>query len=395
MTAMDALAPELSLAAGVDLILSNGRLVTHDAVVTGTVAIRDGRIEAIDEGPCRLARAVDLSGDYLLPGLVELHTDNLERHIAPRPGVDWPALPALLAHDSEIASSGITTVLNGLRLGALRGEVKITGRARDIAEQIAAAQEQGLLRAQHLIHMRCEVGGADVVRDLAAFIDDPLVKLVSVMDHTPGQRQFTDIEKYKEYYSGKMEFGEDALSALIEDACSAQLRHGEPNRRVIVDMCRHQAIPLASHDDATQDHVDEAVADGMVIAEFPTTVEAARASTKAGLHVLMGGPNVVRGGSHSGNVAALDLARLRLLAMLSSDYVPSSLLTAAFRVFRDVEGIDLPAAIGMVSRIPAAAVGLADRGEIAVGKRADLVRVRFDPVLPVVRAVWREGRRVA
>jgi len=395
MAAMDALAHALSLGAGVELILSNGRVVTRDAVFTGTIVIRDGWIDAIDEGRCRLPRAVDLDGDFLLPGLIELHTDNLERHIAPRPGVDWPALPALVAHDAEIASSGITTVLNGLRLGSLRGDTKIAGRAQEIAGQIAAAQGQGLFRAQHLIHVRCEVGCADVVDGLVPFLDDPLIKLVSVMDHTPGQRQFTSIEKYREYYSGKMGFTEDVFGALIDEARNGQARHSGPNRRVIVDMCRRQAIPLASHDDATQEHVDEAVADGMVIAEFPTTVEAARASAAAGLLVLMGGPNVVRGGSHSGNVAALDLARLRLLAMLSSDYIPSSLLNAAFRVSREVEGVDLPAAIDMVSRTPAEAIGLADRGEIAVGKRADLVHVHADTAVPVVRSVWREGRRVA
>ena len=392
---MDALAYDVSRVTGAELILSNGRVVTRDAAFTGSIAVCDGRIAAIDEGRSHLPQAVDLAGDYLLPGLIELHTDNLERHIMPRPGVDWPALPALLAHDSEIASAGITTVLNGLRLGSLRGDTKIAGRAQEIAGQIAVAQEGGLLRAAHLIHARCEVGCADVTDSLESLLEHPLLKLVSVMDHTPGQRQFANIEKYKVYYSGKLGFTESVLSELIDEARHVQFRRCEPNRRAIVEMCRHRAVPLASHDDETQEHVDEAAADGMVIAEFPTTVEAARASAAAGLHVLMGGPNVVRGGSHSGNVAALDLARLHLLAILSSDYIPGSLLQAAFHVWSEVEDISLPAAIGMISRVPAAAVGLDDRGEIAAGKRADLVRVHADTGIPVVRSVWREGRRVA
>ncbi|HCK18352.1 MAG TPA: phosphonate metabolism protein PhnM, partial [Thalassospira sp.] len=156
-----------------------------------------------------------------------------------------------------------------------------------------------------------------------------------------------------------------------------------------------KGLALASHDDATEAHVAEAVADKMTVAEFPTTLEAAKASHEGGLGVMMGGPNLVRGGSHSGNVAAGDLAKQGYLDIISSDYVPHSLLHGAMKLFDEFEGYDLPRAIRTVSLNPATQVGLDDRGEIALGKRGDLIRVHHSPHHPIVRGVWREGLRVS
>ena len=378
-----------------EMVLTNARVVTADAVIGGSVLVRDGRIAELSEGRSRATGAVDCEGDYLLPGLVELHTDNLERHIVPRPGVFWPPDSAVLAHDAEIAASGITTVLDALRLGALREPPSVfVSRIAEIAAAVRAADEAGLTRAEHLFHIRCEISGGDVVEALTPFLDDPHLRLVSVMDHTPGQRQFVNIDKYKEYFAGKYGMSEKAFQEFFDAAIAAQERYAEPNRTAIVSLCRERGVPLASHDDATPAHVKEAVDDGAVIAEFPTTVEAAGLARERSLSVLMGAPNVVRGGSHSGNVSALDLAHRGMLDVLSSDYIPTSLLRAAFRVAAEVEEIDLPQAVAVVSRNPARAVGLDDRGEIASGLRADLVWVHDAGGLPVVRNVWREGRRV-
>jgi alpha-D-ribose 1-methylphosphonate 5-triphosphate diphosphatase len=161
-----------------------------------------------------------------------------------------------------------------------------------------------------------------------------------------------------------------------------------------VEHAQRRGIPLASHDDTLPEHVDEAERDGVVISEFPTRVEAARAARDKGMSIVMGAPNVVRGGSHSGNVAAAELARKGLLDTLSSDYVPSSLMLAAFRLTQEAD-FTVPQALALVSRNPARAVGLGDRGEIAPAMRADVARVRLSGAEPVVRAVWREGRRVA
>ena len=378
-----------------ELVLTNARVVTADAVIDGTVVLRGGTIAEVADGRSTAPGAVDCEGDYLLPGLVELHTDNLERHIVPRPGVFWPPDSAVLAHDAEIAAAGITTVLDALRLGALRDPPsEFVARIGEIAGCVRDADEAGLTRAEHLFHIRCEISGGDVVAALQPFLTDPHLRLISVMDHTPGQRQFVNIDKYKEYFSGKYGMGEKAFQEFFDAALAAQEKYAEPNRNAIVALCRDHGVPLASHDDAIPAHVDEAVADGAVIAEFPTTVEAAGMARDKALNVLMGAPNVVRGGSHSGNVSALDLARRGMLDILSSDYIPASLLRAAFRLAAEVDEIDLPAAVAVVSRKPAHAVGLDDRGEIAAGKRADLVWVHDAAGLPVVRNVWRQGRRV-
>jgi alpha-D-ribose 1-methylphosphonate 5-triphosphate diphosphatase len=381
-------------AAHAESVLTNARIVTGDEIFCGSLLLRDGHIADIDTQSSALSSAIDLEGDLLLPGLVELHTDNLERHFSPRPGVTWPALRAVIAHDAEIAASGITTVLDAVRLGYVRGESEIVRRVGQLVEAIDQTNSRGMLRVDHQLHFRCEISTPDVVESLEGFLGHPLARLVSVMDHTPGQRQFADIEKYREYYLGKYGFSEAELQEFMTEARAAQARYSEPNRRGIVDLCHALGVSLASHDDATKAHVGEAVRDGMVIAEFPTTVEAAEESRRHGLKVLMGAPNLVRGKSHSGNVSALELGHAGLLDILSSDYVPASLLHAAFELADKVEAIDLPQAISTVTSGPARAVGLVDRGEIAIGQRADLIQVRQHDGAELVRRVWCEGERI-
>jgi alpha-D-ribose 1-methylphosphonate 5-triphosphate diphosphatase len=375
-------------------ILTNARVVTPDAVFLGTVVVRDGVIAAVEDGRSHLAGAEDMDRDYLIPGLVELHTDNLERHVSPRPGVTWPSAHAILAHDAEVAAAGITTVFDALRLGTLREEQAFVDAAAELVDTIAAVEGDGLARSGHYVHLRCEISCDDVDKDLAKFLGSDIVRLVSVMDHTPGQRQFADLAKYREYYGGKYGFSEAELERFLEEAYAAQARNSDANRAAIVAMCAQHDIVLASHDDATAAHVEEALGNGVALAEFPTTFEAADACAEHGLHVLMGAPNLLRGRSHSGNVSARDLAARGVLDILSSDYVPASLLQAAFTMAEAVDAIDLPVAINAVSRNPAHAVGLDDRGEVAVGRRADLVRVHVSPRAAVVREVWNGGRRV-
>jgi alpha-D-ribose 1-methylphosphonate 5-triphosphate diphosphatase len=215
------------------------------------------------------------------------------------------------------------------------------------------------------------------------------------MDHAPGQRQFASFDAYAVYYMGKLKMSEEQFRAYCQKRMAQSAENSAPNRAAIAEACQARGIILASHDDATTAHVDEAISQGIRVAEFPTTMEAAKASKGAGLGVLMGAPNVMRGGSHSGNVSARALAEDGLLDILSSDYIPFSLIQSAFFLGEVVDAISLPQAVAMVSKTPAEAVGLTDRGVIEIGRRADLVRVRVDEHVPVVRTVWREGRRVA
>lgn len=377
-----------------EIVLTNGTIVTAEAAFDGTVVLRAGRIAEVSRGRSSAAGAIDLEGDTLVPGLIELHTDNLEKHFSPRPGVKWPAVPAVMAHDTQVAAGGITTVFDSLSLGDVRGDTdRVQNRAR-MVEAICEASERRMTRAEHRLHLRCEITPDDAVEAVDRWIDLPLVGLISINDHTPGQRQFLDPSKLKQYYMGKFAMTEAQFEEFHVRSLELHHRNAVKHRREIVSRAQARALPLASHDDATAVHVEEAVRNGMTIAEFPTTWEAAEASRDAGLAVLVGAPNLVLGGSHSGNIAAIDLIRARQADILSSDYVPASLMEGVFKLPASDAGIDLPHAVRLASLNPARAVGLNDRGEIAPDKRADLVRVRMLGDAPMVRAVWREGERV-
>lgn len=324
---------------------------------------------------------------------MELHTDHLENHYAPRPRVRWKAAAAVQAHDAQIAASGITTVFDALRVGTDEDAELRAGDMRILADAIGAGIAEDRLRASHFIHLRCEVSAPDCEDDFMQFAEDRQVKLVSLMDHAPGRRQFVNLDAYKAYYMGKVKMGEQQFQAYCTRRIAESETFGPAHRDAISAICREHKITIASHDDATVDHVAESVGHGARIAEFPTTLEAAQASRDAGLAILMGAPNVVRGGSHSGNVSAASLAGRGLLDVLSSDYIPFSLIQAAFHL-ADTGATTLPHAVALVSARPARTIGLTDRGEIAEGLRADLVQVRVDGEVPVVRKVWREGRRV-
>ena len=377
-----------------DIVLANARIVLANEIVAGHVLVRDGRIAAVGSGGTSVPGAHDLEGDYLLPGLVEMHTDNLERHAMPRPKVTFPMQAAVQAHDGEIASAGITTVLDAIGVGDPYND---GFRSRDQGELLRVLdrlEAAGSLRADHHIHVRAELPAPNTLELFEPFRGHRRLRLISLMDHTPGQRQWSEIEHARVYYTGKKGWSSEKFDAEVRIAPERQAKYAQPHRQWFADFARAHRVALATHDDTTVAHVDEAVALGAAMSEFPTTLAAARHARASGLATIAGAPNVVRGGSHSGNVSALELAREGVLDALSSDYVPASLLLAAWILKRDA-GFSLSEAVGVVSRAPARACGFDDRGEIANGLRADLVRVREVDGHPVVREVWSVGRRVA
>lgn len=377
-----------------EMIITNARTVLPDEVILASAAVRDGRIVALDESASSLPGAIDFEQDYLLPGLIEMHTDNLEKHLAPRPGVLWPSpLSAMLTHDVQLVAAGITTAYDAVTVGQYRPGLASREMLRLTADAIRTARANDQLRAEHLLHLRCELPDPELVELFESWCDEPLVRLASLMDHTPGQRQWADPEKYRLRQSDRQEWDsvdfEHHMAALRE----RQRRYAASNRSAVVARWRPRGLPLASHDDTTEAHVAQAQADGVSICEFPTTTNAARHARASGLSTVLGAPNVVCGNSHAGNVSALDLAREGMLDILSSDYVPASLLHATF-VLHERTGMSLPDSVARASRNTARALGLDDRGEISIGKRADLIRVRPTAETPVVSAVWRGGRQV-
>jgi alpha-D-ribose 1-methylphosphonate 5-triphosphate diphosphatase len=376
-----------------DLCLANAQLVLADQVLTGSVTIEQGIISDIAEGDHIPAGAMDCQGDLVLPGLVELHTDNVERHIEPRPEVDWPHLPALIAHDAELASTGITTVFDAMRVGSVHsGKGRFTDYARKLADELLAARAQGFFKISHFLHLRAEVCSETLLEELTAFGPSDRVGIVSLMDHTPGQRQFRDLAALKTYVSKKRGMNDAEFAEHVETLLGLQKRFGTKHEAGAVAEAGRLGAVLASHDDTTADHVATSARNGVGFAEFPTTVEAAETCRAHGIAVMMGAPNLIRGGSHSGNVAAEQLAQADLLDIVSSDYVPSALLLSAFRL-ADIWH-DLPRAVATVTGNPANAARLTDRGALQTGLRGDVLRVRKIDRTPLLRGVWSQGNKV-
>ncbi|HCM7866864.1 alpha-D-ribose 1-methylphosphonate 5-triphosphate diphosphatase [Klebsiella aerogenes] len=377
------------------MIINNVKLVLEDETIDGSLEVQEGRIYAFAESQSRLPAALDGEGGWLLPGLIELHTDNLDKFFTPRPKVDWPAHSAMSSHDALMVASGITTVLDAVAIGDVRDGGDRLENLEKMINAVEETQKRGLNRAEHRLHLRCELPHHTTLPLFEKLVDREPVTLVSLMDHSPGQRQFANREKYREYYQGKYQLSSEQMQRFEEEQMALAAAWSQPNRQAIAAMCRERQIALASHDDATHEHVAESHQLGSVIAEFPTTLAAAQASRQHGMNVLMGAPNIVRGGSHSGNVAAHQLAASGLLDILSSDYYPASLLDAAFRIAdSDDNAFTLAQAVRLVSKHPAQALGLHDRGVIAEGKRADLVLAHRRGQHVHIDHVWRQGKRV-
>jgi len=373
-------------------IYTNYRLQLPDQEIIGTLIVRDGKIAEIQPGTVNFGQ--NGQGEYLMPGLIELHTDNLEKCISPRPGVKWPLTAAVSYHDRDLISSGITTVCDAISIGDIKPNSVRVKNFGDMVEAIFERQKSGKFMTNHRLHLRCEVSFEGICNFVEKYVNNPLLSLMSLMDHTPGQRQFVSVEKYKEYYMGKYGMSEAEMNNFIAYRQETQQQYAPKNRQVLVDLAKQEKISLASHDDATINHVKEAVENGVVLAEFPTTLAAATAAHNSGLQVLMGAPNLVLGGSHSGNVSAMELVEQNLVDVISSDYVPQSLLQSVFLISHQT---DKPVyeAIKLVTSNPAKTINLfEDRGSLEIGKRADIITVHDDGIVPHLTSVVINGIRV-
>ena len=374
-------------------IFTNYRLQLPGEEVLGTLIVKDGTIADIQAGTVQTGQ--DGEGQYLLPGLVELHTDNLERCISPRPGIRWPLAAAVTYHDRDLAAAGITTVCDAIAIGDVTpGESLRKSSYDDMIQALHDHQRSARFLIDHRLHLRCELGYETVSEIVEQYAQHPLLSLISLMDHTPGQRQFTKLDKFREYYMGKHGVTEAEIDGFIEERLQAQKEYAKKNRDTLVEMASVHNLSMASHDDATVEHVQQAVSEGVNISEFPTTLTAAKAAKGSGLQVLMGAPNLVLGGSHSGNVSAMELVRLDLVDLISSDYVPHSLLQSVF-VMAAVTGKPVYETMKPVTLNSAIAIQLeGDRGSLEIGKRADLLTVHCDLGSDSISAVARSVPRI-
>jgi alpha-D-ribose 1-methylphosphonate 5-triphosphate diphosphatase len=386
-----------------DYLVHDVCAVLPDQVVDdATIVVRDGLIVAIETGPRRReSSSIDGRGALCLPGLIDTHSDGLEKELRPRPGVVLDDDFAVCSFEGRVRAAGVTTMFHGIGFE----EDDRHQRTVELAHRLCAALEQRASHphalVDHRILYRLDARDADGFRALVDRLthrhDDGALPLVSFEDHTPGQGQYTDRRAFERYIQGTRGLSE-AESMAVVDALITERDELIVNRAVALEWLTQQArdgaIRLMAHDPTTADDVRDAIEWHASIAEFPTTLDAARRARDAGLRIVCGAPNVVRGRSHSGNVSARELIAGGLCDGLASDYLPTTMLGAVAALV-DAGDCSLPRAVGLVTSGPADTVGLTDRGRLEPGLRADLVLVHLQGTLPNIRAVLRAERASA
>ena len=376
-----------------EIVLTNATVVLPDTLLTGTVIVRDGRIADVQPGRSHAPGAIDLDGDHLMPGVVDVHTDNLERQVQPRSNARWPSRSAMIAHDAQCAAAGVTTVLDALCLGDIGFDKERLRTFHEGVADLTALAPTGLLTSEHFLHLRCELPASDMMALLEPVARHPLVRMISLMDHSPGVGQYADVERWRAIRRGEG-YTEDRIDVRMAELGEQRARLRGPNRAALLALVAGLDVLLASHDDLTEAEIAQNHADGIRISEFPVSMAAAQAARAHGMQVIAGAPNIVRGGSHSGNISAAELVCAGTVDAFASDYVPAALVEAAF-ICADITPITLPQAIAMITDHPARMAGLPDRGRIEPGLRADLARIRMHDGNAIPRQVWRHGERVA
>jgi alpha-D-ribose 1-methylphosphonate 5-triphosphate diphosphatase len=375
----------------------NRLLLTHARVVFAqevrddvAILIDNGVIAAIDPEAVGNTRTLDLSGRVLIPGMIDLHCDALEKEVEPRPGVHFPLDFACAQSDKRNAMAGITTVFHALSFANHELGVRNNDFAAEIARAVHAWQAHALV--DNRVHARYEVTDETAPPVLADLLHNGHAHLLSFMDHSPGQGQFQDVAAYRAYLARSYKTSDAQFDALLAGKQAAAAGAMERMAQLAA-LARARGVAIASHDDDSEDKVNALADLGAVVSEFPTHLAAAQAARARGMATLFGAPNILRGKSQSGNMRALDAVLEGVADCLCGDYSAAALLPSVMKL-PELAGIGLADAIGLVTRNPARAAGLSDRGEIAVGKRADLVAIKHLGGLPQADRVWVAGAPV-
>lgn len=378
-----------------NFVVSNVDIVTDSQVITdGSVAVRDGIIVEVNETECHGAGVIDGRGATLIPGLIDTHSDAFEKEIRPRPGVELPIDFALGSFEGRARAAGITTIFHGVAFEESDRDDRSIEQALTMCSLVDNWHLCGSATIDHRVLHRLDVRDPAGLSALTHRLDrwaetDDQLPLVSFEDHTPGQGQYADRTWFEQWVSGTRNVGladaRDIVDNIIEHR-EAFAQHRSTALEALSRRALGGDILLMMHDPTDENEVIHAHNVGMAIAEFPTSALAAVTARELGMRTVSGGPNAMRGTSHSGNVSARELISEGLCDGLASDYLPSTLLGAVHALVGD--GVcDIVEAIKLVTAGPAGTVGLADRGRITPGCRADLVLVTFDHAMPTVRWV--------
>jgi alpha-D-ribose 1-methylphosphonate 5-triphosphate diphosphatase len=373
------------------LLLTHARVVLPDQVLDNAAVLIEGdRIAAIEPANARADHTVDLRGQTLLPGLIDVHCDAIEKEAEPRSRVLFPMDFAVAQVDRRNAAAGITTPYHALSFANREWGVRNNDTAAEVIRALHAFRPHSLV--DNRVHCRYEVTDLAAVPILTDLMDAGMVDLLSVMDHSPGQGQFKTLDAYLEYMMGNHGMSREQAEEAAQSKARAQ--EGAVGRvELLLAHARRHGIPTASHDDDSVHRIAAMRALGVAMSEFPITLDTAQAAVSCGLPTILGAPNVLRGQSQSGSMRAIDAIRAGVASCLCSDYQPSTLIAAAFAAARQA-GIALQQAVALVTANPAQACGLSDRGRIQVGLRADLIAVQSVGAQPLVTHTWSAGRLV-
>lgn len=371
------------------IYITNANIVLAEDVLTNaSLYIENGLISAInpDSVPDQV-QTIDAQGKTVMPGMIDLHCDALEKEVEPRPNVHFPIDFACAQADKRNAGAGITTVYHALSFANEELGVRNNQFAKEIAEAVHHFQPHALV--DNRVHCRYEITDPTGLPILMELMEKQSMHLVSLMDHTPGQGQFKDLAAYKAYFGKSYQKSDAELDQFI--AQKQQQAEGAMERvEQLVKMAHAQGISVASHDDDCKERVDTMTALGVDISEFPINMETAEYARAKGMKTIMGAPNILRGKSQSGSMRALDAVNAGVCDCLCADYSPATLIMAVFKL-AEVSKLTLAQAIQLVTKNPAEAAKLHDRGVIAVGKRADIIMIANLDGLVQVSDVFVEG----
>jgi len=370
------------------ICIYNAQIILPDKVVKGYILIDGQRISEVVEGSCSGVRGysdvteIDAEGCYVMPGMIDLHSDAIEKEIQPRPNTLFPIDMSFYELEKKLAVSGITTMYHSLTLSDEWG-VRDINMVIDIIRSINRLKQTRPM-INHKIHLRYELTFVAGVSVLESFIKDKSIEYMSYMDHTPGQGQFKDAELLKHFTMEHHGMKELEFDQFLDRTYENQARIDWFKLLNLAKVAKLKGIRLASHDDDTREKIDTLLKWEGKVSEFPINLETAAYARSKGVHVCVGAPNIIRGQSHSNNLKAIEAITNDAADIICSDYLPSAMLPAVFHLTR--EGIRLTEAVKMVTLNPAMALGIDnDVGSLEVGKSADLIIVEMHQDYPILR----------
>lgn len=369
-----------------ETILRSKNVLINEKFISADLVIKGEFIQRIDVYGSNEV-AIDLGDKKIVAGIVDLHSDAIEKEIEPRHGATFPVELAVAELDKKLSMAGVTTMFHAIGFEENPKKKRSLYLAQHQIEEIYKANEKHL-GVDNFIHARFELSATDAVEPIKELIDLGMIRLLSLMDHSPGQGQFKTLEKFKTYYSNYYGLDDDE----VQDVVNKKLNKDEDKINDLINHAKKHNLTLLSHDDDCIQKLQGLLDIGVKISEFPLDLEVAKFAVSKGIATGMGAPNIVRGGSQSGNIAAIELVREGVCKYLCSDYHPTSMLQAVYRMKEDAN-LPLEKGFSMVTSTPAAYANLDDRGVIAEGKRADII-VIDDSNIPKVVLTIKDGESI-